>query len=96
MILTKLDNDIIIEHLYEWNKSAKFTDKLALDVYIKSIDFIEDDIVFYYQRISPILSEECGITKENVSQGNSLFFCFGGEIGQISVVYFHKLSQVSN
>ena len=75
MILTKLDNDIIIEHLYEWNKSAKVTDKLALDVYIKSIDFIEDDIVFYYKRISPIISEECGITKENVSQGKE-------EIGQ--------------
>jgi len=72
MILTKSDNDIIIKHQYEFNKLVDTGNKMAIDVYINSIDFLEDDIVFNCKRIKPIVDYSCGITENNVgkSQGD--------------------------
>jgi hypothetical protein len=70
MILTKSDNDVIIKHIYEFNKSVDIGDKLAIDVYINSIEFLDnDDVVFNCIRIKPIVDDSCGITEDNV--GNS-------------------------
>ena len=41
MILTKSDNDVIIKHIYEFNKSVDIGDKMAIDVYINSIEFLD-------------------------------------------------------
>lgn len=68
MILTKSDNDIIIKHFYEWNKSAEVHNKLAIDVYINSIEYSEDDILFNCTRISPILDDSCGISEDSVGK----------------------------
>jgi hypothetical protein len=71
--LTKDDNNIIIKHLYEWNKKVPINEKMAMDSYIESIDFIEDDIIFNSIRINPILDEDHDITKDTV----------GGQKGKI-------------
>jgi hypothetical protein len=70
MILTKSDNDVIVKHIYEFNKSVVTGDKMAIDVYIKSIEFLDnDDVIFNCTRIKTILDESCGINEDNV--GNS-------------------------
>ncbi len=84
MILTKLDNDIIIKHQYEWNKSDN--DKIVIDVYINSIEFLKDDIVFNCTKIKPIIDNSCGITEDTIKKGN-------GDIGDNITV---KLSQFDN
>ena len=38
MKLTKLDNNVIIKHFYEWNKSVDVDKKLAIDVYKIQLD----------------------------------------------------------
>lgn len=69
MILTKSDNDVIIKHLYEFNKSVDTGDKMAIDVYINSIEFLDnDDVVFNCIRIKPVLDYSCGITEDNVGK----------------------------
>jgi len=68
MILKKSDNNIIIKHFYEWNKSAEVHNKLAIDVYINSIDFLEDDVLFNCKRIKPIIDYSCGINEDNVGK----------------------------
>jgi hypothetical protein len=69
MKLTKLDNDIIVEHIYELNKSVDTGDKMAIDVYINSIEFLDnDDVVFNCIRIKPIVDDSCGITEDTVGK----------------------------
>lgn len=81
--LTKEDNDIILNHLYEWNKGVETHMKMAMDTYVDAIEFIEDNIMFHYKKIKPILDDDCGITENNVGEGK-------GEIGD---KYSVKLSQ---
>jgi hypothetical protein len=68
MKLTKLDNNVIIKHFYEWNKSVDVDKKLAIDVYINSIDFLEDDLVFNCTVVEPIIDHNCGITEQSVNR----------------------------
>jgi len=69
MILTKSDNDIIIKHMYEFNKSVDTQHQMAIDVYINSIEFLDnDDIAFNCTRIKPILDNSCGITEDTVGK----------------------------
>jgi hypothetical protein len=83
MKLTKEDNDIILNHFYQWNKGVEAHMKMAIDSYIKSIEFIEDDIIFHAIRIKPILDKVCNITEDNVGSSK-------GKIGNhVSI----KLSQ---
>jgi hypothetical protein len=72
MILTKSDNDVIIKHIYEFNKSVDIGDKMAIDVYINSIEFLDnDEVVFNCIRIKPIVDDSCGITEDNVGGSRS-------------------------
>jgi hypothetical protein len=67
MILTKSDNDVIIKHIYDFNKSVDVGDKMAIDVYINSIEFLDNnDVVFNCIRIKPIVDYSCGITEDNI------------------------------
>jgi|LauGreDrversion4_2_1035121.scaffolds.fasta_scaffold528939_2 hypothetical protein len=69
MILTKSDNDVIIKHIYDFNKSVDVGDKMAIDVYINSIEFLDnDDVVFNCIRIKPIVDYSCGITEDTVGK----------------------------
>lgn len=67
--LTKGDNDIIINHLYKYNEGAEVTMKMAMDVYIKTIEFTEKDIIFHFKGIKPILDDDCNITDKNIGKG---------------------------
>jgi hypothetical protein len=69
MILTKSDNDIIIKHIYEFNKSVATHDKMAIDVYINSIELLDnDDIAFNCIIIKPIVDSSCGVTEDSVGR----------------------------
>lgn len=68
MILTKDDNDVIIKHQYDWNKTVGIDgEKMAIDVYVNSIEFIQDDVVFNCKIIEPVLDPSCGINLKNVN-----------------------------
>ena len=79
--LTKEDNDIIINHLYKYNKGVETHMKMAMDSYVDALEFVEDDIIFHNTRINPILGD--GITEDTVGKSN-------GEIGAKTSI---KLSQ---
>jgi hypothetical protein len=70
--LTKEDNDIIINHLYVYNKGVETHMKMAMDTYVDALEFVDDDIIFHTSRIKPILLG--GITEDNVGKSK-------GEIG---------------
>jgi hypothetical protein len=76
MILTKSDNDIIIKHIYDFNKSVDTQNQMAIDVYINSIEFLDnDDINFNCTRIKPVIDDSCGITEDTVGRSK-------GDIGE--------------
>ena len=84
--LTKEDNDIIINHLYKWNKGVENYMKMAMDTYVDALEFRENDIIFHTTKIEPILDGDFGITKDNVNKTR-------GEIGDlvsISISQFGK------
>lgn len=81
--LTKEDNDIILKHLYEWNKGLEIHMKMAMDSYVQSIEFTPDDIIFHSKIIKPVLDSECDITEDNVGKSR-------GEIGD---TFSRSLSQ---
>ena len=66
--LTKEDNDIILKHLYEWNKGVETHMKMAMDSYVDALEFVDEDIVFHTSIIKPILLD--GITEDNVGKSN--------------------------
>ena len=70
--LTKEDNDIIINHLYKYNKGVETHMKMAMDSYVHALEFVEDDIIFHNTRINTVLDDD--ITVDNVGKSN-------GEIG---------------
>ena len=70
--LTKEDNDIILNHLYKYNKGVETHMKMAMDYYVDALEFVEGDIIFHSTRIDPILDDD--ITEDNVGKSN-------GEIG---------------
>lgn len=72
--LTKEDNDIILKHLYEWNKGLEIHMKMAMDSYVEYIEFTSNDIIFHSKRTKPVLDIECDITEDNVGKSK-------GEIG---------------
>lgn len=74
--LTKEDNDIILNHLYEYNKGVETHMKMAMDSYVDSLEFTDNDIIFHSIRIKPILDKECNINEDNVGKGR-------GEIGDV-------------
>lgn len=81
--LTKEDNDIILNHLYKYNESVDTNMKMAMDSYVETIEFVENDIIMNGKRIKPIIDESCGVTEDNCGLPS-------GEIGEsISL----KLSQ---
>ncbi len=45
IILTKEDNNIIVNHLYTNNRTCDVSDRIAMDSYINYIDFIDNDII---------------------------------------------------
>jgi hypothetical protein len=76
MILTKSDNDIIIKHIYDFNKSVDTQHQMAIDVYINSIEFLDNhDVIFNCTRIKPIIDDSCGITEDTVGSSK-------GDIGE--------------
>ena len=67
--LTKEDNDIILHHLYKWNKGVETHMKMAMDSYVNSIEFVENDIIFHSTRINPVLDDD--ITEDNVGKSKN-------------------------
>lgn len=64
--LTKEDNDIILHHLYKYNQGVEVHMKMAMDSYVNSIEFVENDIIFHSTRINPVLIGD--ITEDNVGK----------------------------
>jgi len=84
--LTKEDNDIILNHLYKYNEGVDTNMKMAMDSYVETIEFVENDFILHMKRIKPILDESCGITEDVCGESK-------GEIGKsISI----KLSQLES
>lgn len=83
MILTKEDNDIIVYHLYKYGEGfSDIKDKMAMDFYIKEIEFSKNETIFKGVRIKPILID--GVLEENIGKGR-------GDIGDYMEI---KLSEV--
>lgn len=72
MILSKEDNDIIVEHLYKYNEGVGVVDKMAMDSYINRIEFTDDDIIFHGVRIVAVPIDDI----EQYNIGESI-----GEVG---------------
>lgn len=68
--LTKEDNDIIINHLYKYNKGLETHMKMAMDSYVDVLEFVEDDIIFHITRINPVLDDD--ITEDNVGKSSGV------------------------
>lgn len=81
--LNKEDNDIIIEHLYEYNKGVPINDKMAMDVYIEEIQF-KDDIIIKRIKIETIKIEN--IKDDEYGKGE-------GEIGEIICVNLNRFEE---
>ena len=83
--LTKSDNDIIVNHFYKYNRTVEVHQKMAIDFYIESIEFL-DDIKFHGVRIKPVLDDSCDITKDNVGDGR-------GQLGETFDVFFSQFEK---
>ena len=62
--LDKDDNEIVRTHIYEANKALPTHEKMAMNVFIHSIDIDGEEVTFHTTIIEPILDEENGITKD--------------------------------
>jgi hypothetical protein len=83
MILTKEDNDIIVYHLYKYGEEfSDIADKMAMDFYINTIEFLENETILKGVRIKPVPID--GVLEENIGKGR-------GDIGDYMKI---KLSEV--
>ncbi len=67
MILSKEDNDIIINHLYKYNEGVGVVDKMAMDSYINKIEFTDNDIIFHGVRIVAVPIDD--VEEYNIGKG---------------------------
>ena len=67
--ITKEDNDIILSHLYKYNQGVDIPDKIAMDCYVKRIEFQDDETIFHCKRIKAILDKDYNITEDTVRSG---------------------------
>ena len=76
------DNFIIRAHIYETNKHLPIHEKMAINVFVTGIEVDDDDIRFHHIVTEPILDEECGVTRDAVSDE-----CYNmKEIGRHNVI----------
>lgn len=63
--LTKEDNDIIVYHLYKYSDGfSDITDRKAMDFYINTIEFLENDTILKGFRIKQIPFDD--VREENI------------------------------
>ena len=72
MILTEIDNQIIINHIYNYNKNVDYKNKIVMDCIITDIVIKDDDTIFNYVKVDAILDDECGVTEDVVSKAKDI------------------------
>ena len=83
--LTKEDNDIIVYHLYKCGEGfSDIRDKMAMDFYINTIEFLENDTILKGVRIKPIPLD--GVCEKNIPNGR-------GEVGDYLEIILSKFDR---
>jgi hypothetical protein len=69
--LNKEDNQKFFDVFDSHNKSVeRISDKIALDVYVEALDFVENDIVFHCVKLDKSEIKVFGAEEENIGSGS--------------------------
>lgn len=69
--LDKKDNQKLFDIFDSHNRSVeRISDKIALDVYVEALDFIDDDVLFHCFKLDKSEIKVFGAEEENIGSGS--------------------------